>query len=183
MAKARNNLVVEGMAGTLGANLVLKRDRAGRTILARKPHFDPDRVFSPAQLARQALFRQAAAYAHGAWRQPVYTERAVGTPRTAYNLAIADWLHAPEILVVKLDDWNGRPGQIIRVLADDDVLVTRVTVEITGADGTLVEQGSAVRAAGLWWEYTSTRAAGPGARIGISAWDLPGHEGKRIVAA
>ncbi len=93
---------------------------------------------------------------------------------TACNLPIADWLHAPGILAVRLEDWDGRPGPVIRVLANNDVLVTRVAVAITCADGTLIEPGSAVRAAGLLWEYTGTRPAGPAARVSVSAWICSG---------
>lgn len=63
--------------------------------------------------------------------------------------------------------------------AQDDVLVTQVTVTITAADGTLLESGDAVQADGLWWEYTSRAAAEAGATLTASARDLPGHVAKR----
>ena len=174
MARVINNLVVNGTVGSLGRQLVLKRDRAGRTILSHKPQFAPDRVFTPAQLARQALFRQAAAYAVGACHHPAYAALAAGTSRTAYNLAISDWHNPPEILGVDLQNWHGQPGEPIRIRALDDVLVTRVTVSITAQDGTLLEEGPAIQAGGFWL-YTTLSSAPAGARVQANAWDLPAH--------
>ena len=181
MAKIIDNLVVRGAAGSLGRQVVLKRDRAGRTIISCMPQFAPDRVFTPAQLARQALFRQAAAYAVGACHHPAYAALAAGTSRTAYNLAISDWHHPPEILGVDLQGWHGQPGEPIRIRALDDVLVTRVTVCITADDGTPLEEGPAVQADGFWWQYTTVSSAPAEAQVRACAWDLPGHTGTLTV--
>ncbi len=92
-----------------------------------------------------------------------------------YNVALADWFHAPEILEINLGDWSGQPGKVIRVKATDDVLVTGVNVRIQGAGGTLLEQGEATQVDGLWWEYT-THATGSGSlTVLASAQDMPGN--------
>ena len=145
------------------------------TIVTRKPVFGDDRVFTTAQLARQALFREAAAYARAARHNPVYARLALGTPRNAYNLAISDWLHPPEILAMDLAAWDGQAGQIIRVKACDDVLVTGLTVAIIDIWGSVLERGPATQVSELWWEYTTRSAAGPSARVLACAQDLPGH--------
>jgi hypothetical protein len=54
--------------GALGDQIVFKRDKAGRTIVSKKPKFWPERVFSRAQKAQQGRFREAMAYAKDAAR-------------------------------------------------------------------------------------------------------------------
>lgn len=179
MAKVRSNIIIDGIGGMLGNQLVFKRDKAGRTILSVKPTFGENRVFSAAQRAQQEAFREAQLYAKTAKSDPVYARKAAGTARSAYNVAIADWFHPPEILEIDRSGWQGGAGQKIRVKAQDDVLVTQVTVTITAADGALLESGNAVQSEGLWWEYTSRAAAGAGATLTVSARDLPGHVVKR----
>ena len=51
MAKVRSNIIIDGIGGMLGNQLVFKRDKAGRTILSVKPTFGENRVFSAAQRA------------------------------------------------------------------------------------------------------------------------------------
>ncbi len=175
MAKVRNNIVIKGLSGSLGDQLVIKQDKAGRTIVSMSPADDPNRVFSEAQLDRQAKFRDATVYAKGAKNQAVYTDKAEGTPQTPYNVAIADWFHAPEIREIDVSAWNGAAGEVIRVQAVDDVQVTQVNVLITDSDGVALEQGAAVQTDGLWWQYTTTATAPDEARVVVTARDLPGH--------
>jgi hypothetical protein len=49
MAKVKKNIVMNRLSGTLGDQVVLKRDKAARTILSVKPTFPEDREFSDAQ--------------------------------------------------------------------------------------------------------------------------------------
>jgi hypothetical protein len=53
MAKVRNNIIIQDLSGSLGDQLVVKQDKAGRTIVAVAPSADPNRTFSEAQLDRQ----------------------------------------------------------------------------------------------------------------------------------
>jgi hypothetical protein len=175
MAKVRQNIVINGLSGALGDQLVLRRDKAGRTIVSVSPAPDPNRTFSAAQLERQEKFREAVAYAKEAKGQEVYKEKAEGTPKTAYNVAAADWFHSPEILDVDLEAWNGAVGQVIRIKAMDDVQVTQVNVVITDSADAVLEQGAAVKADGLWWNYTTTATAPNEAMLVVTARDLPGN--------
>ena len=98
MARVRRNVVIEGLAGMLAEQLVFKRDKAGRTIVSIKPRFDEDREFTPAQLAQQEKFQEDAAYAKdAAHTEAIYAEEVEGTAKSAYNVAIADWFHPPEV--------------------------------------------------------------------------------------
>jgi hypothetical protein len=177
MAKVNRNVVIDGAQGRLGRQLLLKRDKAGRTILSAKPVFDPDRVFTPAQQAQQLAFRQAVAYALSMRDNPLYARLAAGTPRTPRNIAIADWFHPPEILELDLDRYTGHAGQLIRVKAVDNVRVETLTLSISAADGTPLEQGPATRVDGLYWEYLTTASAAGSRplRVLACAQDLPGH--------
>ena len=175
MAKVRNNIVIQGLSGSLGDQLVVKLDKAGRTIVGVSPTFDPNRSYSEAQLEQQDHFREAAAYAKSAKSQEVYIEKSKDTPRMPANVAMADWFHAPEILELDVSAWHGAVGQMIRVKAMDDVQVTQVNLVITDSAGAVLEQGQAVRADGLWWNYTATATAPESPRIVVTARDLPGH--------
>jgi len=46
MAKVRNNIIIQDLSGSLGDQLVVKQDKAGRTIVAVAPSADPNRTFS-----------------------------------------------------------------------------------------------------------------------------------------
>lgn len=175
MAKVRNNIVIKGLSGSLGDQLVVKQDKGGRTIVAVKPEFDENHVFTEAQKEVQENFREATAYAKAAKTNEVYTDKAEGTARSSYNVAVADWFHAPEILEIDVSAWSGAAGQVIRVKAMDDVQVTQVNVVITDNAGTVSEQGQAVLSDGLWWNYTTTASAPQNPRIVATARDLPGH--------
>ncbi len=175
MAKVRNNIVMKGLSGSLGDQLVIKMDKGGRTIVSVKPTFPGGRTFNPQQVAQQEAFKQASAYAKGSKTEELYVEKAQGTPMSSYNVAIADWFHEPEIVSVDLDAWSGQAGQLIRIEATDDVKITQVTVVITDESGVLLEQGAAVQADGLWWQYTTTAAASGSPIVIVSAQDLPGN--------
>ncbi len=175
MAKVRNNIFVRGLSGSLGEQFVIKQDKAGRTIVSVSPTFDPNRTYSEAQITQQNQFREAAAYAKDAKNEEVYVEKAIGTPMTSSNVAMADWFHAPEILELDVSAWHGEIGQIIRIKAVDDIQVTQVNVIITDGTGVVSEQGQAVRADGLWWTYTTTAVAVNATRVVVTALDLPGH--------
>ncbi len=97
---------------------------------------------------------------------------------SAFNVAVADLLHAPDIETIDLSNYTGKVGDTITIRATDDFMVTGVTVSISEADGTLVEKGAAVLGAdGLDWVYTATVANAnlSGDKIVIQASDLPGN--------
>ena len=179
MATVRRNIVIEGLGGMLGDQLILKRDKAGRTIISIKPRFDENREFTPAQLAQQEKFQEATAYAKDAAQtEAVYAEEAEGTAKSAYNVAVADWFHPPEVREIDLSGYTGEVGEVIRAKVADNVQVEAVSVMITSDTDVLVEQGQMTHEQGLWYTYTTTAdcPAGP-ARVIVAGTDLPGHIG------
>lgn len=177
MAKVYNNIITHGLSGSLGDQIVFRKGKGGQTIVAIKPSFSEDRVFNPSQLAQQEAFRNAIAYAKAAKDQSVYLLKAQGTTMSAFNAAVADWFRHPEVLEIDGSNWNGEAGQTIRVKAQDDTFVSKVHVAIIDNGETVLEEGDAVRAEGLWWEYTTqTQTSGASnPRISAIAEDLPGN--------
>lgn len=178
MAKVRNNVVIRGLSGSFGDQMVIRIDKAGRTIVSNKPEFDENRQFTAQQLAHQAAFRDASEYAMSAKGQEEYAAKAEGTPMSPYNVAMADWFHAPEVTDVDLGAWTGQAGQKIHIQAADDVKVTQVTVVITDESDVVLEQGSAEQSAIGGWEYITTATASGSPKVIVSVQDLPGHIAK-----
>jgi hypothetical protein len=169
MAKLTQNAVISGLSGSLGKDHYARHRKDGKTIISRKPDFS-NRQFSEAQFNVQSGMKAAAAYARVASKEnPIYAElaekKAKKKSRNAYNVAIGDWFKAPVIHRIEWDKGH------IRVLASDNVMVTRVTVTILGEQGQRLEQADARLNSGVWWEY---QAAHNGL-LRVEAWDLAGN--------
>ncbi len=177
MAKVDNNIFIRGLTGSLGDQFILRKGKAGTTIITAKRSSNANREFSATQLAHQEAFREAIAYAKSSMDQEVYITKAEGTNMTPFNAAVADWFNKPQVLEINIEAWTGALGQVIRVRAKDDTRVANVKVQITDTDGTVLEAGEAVQAEGLWWAYTTqTTVTNPvAATINATAYDLPGN--------
>jgi hypothetical protein len=166
MAKLRKNAVISGLSGKIGKDHYARQTRDGKTIICQNPDFS-NRQFSEAQLNVQSGMKAASAYARVASRNnPIYAElarkKAKKKVKNAYNVAVGDWFNAPVIHRIEWDHGH------IRVLANDDVMVTRVTVTLLGEQGQRLEQADARLNSGVWWEY---QAANNGL-VRVEAWDL-----------
>ena len=167
MAKVIDNILVRGLSGKLGNQVVIRRLRDGRTIVCNKPDFS-NRKLSKGQKEHHKRFEAAAAYAREASRtNPVYAKLAEGTMKNAYNVALGDWFHPPVIQRVE------RRGKTIRVQATDDVMVAGVQVMILDKKQKVVEKGEGIRKKGDWWEYLP----GTEGTVVVEARDLAGNVG------
>ena len=165
MAKVINNVILEGLSGSIG-NLVFRQMPDGSTRVSAKPDFS-QRVFSREQKEQQNRFKQAVAYARQAFKaQPIYAELAEGTTKNAYNIALSDWFNPPVIHGIE------RNNGCIQVRASDNVLVTEVMVRIVDEAGNLLEAGQAQQVDALRWEYVSTVEGS----VEVTARDLAGNE-------
>ena len=94
-------------------------------------------------------------------------------------MIIADFLTAPLVDQIDLNDYSGRAGDTIRIRASDDFEVAGVTVSISGSEGQPIEHGAAVLSSMKWgrWLYTTTTsvAAGTQVRVEATATDKPGN--------
>ena len=162
MAKLKGNAVISGLSGNLGKDHYARQTKDGETIISIKPDFS-NRQFSEAQLEVQSGMKAASAYAKVACKvNPVYAEKAEGTSKNAYNIAVGDWLKAPIIYRIK---WN--EGHIC-VMADDNVIVTKVTVTIISDEGKRLEQAEAHSSQGILWDYQATHRG----LVRVEAWDF-----------
>lgn len=173
MAKVIDNILVRGLSGKLGNQVVFRRLRDGRTIVCNKPDFS-SRKLSKDQKEHHKRFQAAAAYARVAARtNPIYARLAEGTMKNAYNVALGDLFHPPVIQRVE------RKGKAIRVLVSDDVMVASVKVMVLDKQGKIVERGEARRGKGDWWEYVPNAQG----KVVVEARNLAGNVAKAESAA
>ena len=166
MAQVVNNIFARGLSGKLGDQVVFRHLQDGRTIVCTKPDFSR-RKLSREQKEHHKRFKQAAAYAQSAARsQPIYAERAAGTLKNAYNVALGDWFNPP--VIHRLE----RKDSAIRIQASDDVLVAGVRVVVLDEQGKTLEQGEAIKGKGDWWEYVPSEAG----TVTVEARDLAGNK-------
>lgn len=182
MAKSTNNIITHGLSGKIGDLLVFSQ-RNGKTIVSMAPRKPTQE--SEKQKAHRARFQQAIIYAKGAVKdsslQPAYVEEGKDKGLTANNIAVADFLNAPQIETVDLSGYTGQAGEVIKVQATDDFKVKAVSIKIENADGSLVEEGDAVEQ-GVYWVYTTTQenADWSGDKITITATDTPDNRSEKI---
>ena len=183
MAKVGSNLVVHGLSGMLGKQLVVRRQKDGSFVVAAAPHRSADAAPSNAQKEQQAKFKQAILYARGAKGLPEYEQAAKSRGVSTHNVAVADFLRPPEIEAIDVSEYHGAPGETIAITAVDDVKVSTVSVLITTDDGKLVEKGTAVLSPvdGSRWTYTATASApGSAIKVVVDVADLAGHVTEKV---
>jgi hypothetical protein len=178
MAKSKNNIVTHGLSGKLGELLVFRQVR-GETIVSQMPATST-KVSAKQETARKN-FQQATLYGSNAIKDPVTSElySAVAKKKglSAYNVAVADFFHAPDIETVDVSQYAGVAGDEIRIIASDDFAVKSVRVNISNHDGSWSEEGEATQSVGNLWIYVATQNIDTleGSKIVISASDLPGN--------
>ncbi|GAB3835804.1 hypothetical protein [Hymenobacter jeollabukensis] len=181
MARVSNNIITQGLSGTIGGTLVF-RQVGGQTVVSAAPR-ESDKAPTAGQTAQRERFQMAALYAKAQLSDPVgKTEYEAGRPEdgsaSAYAIAVADFLQAPDIHEVDLTHYQGRVGDTIRVRVTDNFKVTEVRLRIENADSSVVEESTAVRQPnGLDWVFTATAANASlvGDKITIRATDKPGN--------
>jgi hypothetical protein len=177
MAKVKNNLVLHGLSGMLGRQVVIRRAKNGQYVVSAAPRRRSSPL-SEAQKAHIELFRRAIVYARGASAVPEYETAAAARGLTSRNVAIADFLHPPEIKALDLSGYHGDRGQPVVVIATDDVKVKSVRVRISAEDGTSIEQGAAIvsDSDATHWTYTTTKKTNATSlQISADASDLAEH--------
>ncbi|HET9055029.1 MAG TPA: hypothetical protein VFM90_12690 [Cyclobacteriaceae bacterium] len=184
MSDVTKNALVRGASGDFNKQFVY-RTRGNKTTMAKMPTYGKDRVTTPKQEQIRDLFASAAMYAESAMSsvelQPQYDKKS-SKYRSARNIAFRDFLKAPRVISIDVENYTGTPDSAIAVTAKDDFRVARVTVSIYTEAGVLVEQGDAVQHPinRSKWIYTATAANTPvaGSRILAMAFDLPENRGE-----
>jgi hypothetical protein len=187
MATSKNNVLTHGLSGTVG-DLLVFRNRAGKTIVASKPR---ERVgdYTETQKMHQHRFQQATLYGQSIMADPALKaeyETNAKAGQSAYNVAVADFFHAPDIDSIDISAYTGKVGDTITITVTDNFKVTGVSVSIYNADGTEVEHGMAVQAANkVEWVFTAktNNESIEGDKIEVRATDLPGNETEKTVGS
>ena len=178
MARHYSTIFARGLAG-IAEDPFEVHTRLGKNVTASKVLFDDNREYLESLKPEQAAILEATTYANFAKTQDLYLERELETGMTAYNIALADWFVAPKVLQINIDHWTGRPGQVIRVKARDNVRVAKVSVLIRDEEGNVLEAGEAVQmeAGSAWWHYTTTTSVSltPFPSVKAVARDMPGN--------
>lgn len=179
MVKIKKNIVTKGWSGKLGDDIVFRK-KGNQTYVALSPT-KTNREPSEKQKAQNQKFKLAIVFAKAQMADPAKKERydLLKTEfKSAFNIAVADFLRPPDITDVDVGAYAGQVGDLIRIAVIDNVEVTEVNVEIRDDQDALIEQGAAnLDVTGAQWEYATTVANGSlsGTKILVTAKDYPGN--------
>ncbi|MCX6246607.1 MAG: hypothetical protein NTW10_02635 [Bacteroidetes bacterium] len=177
--------LTKNYSGIFGNQVVLK-NRRGSSVMTIPPA-KPKTAPSDKQLAVRERLRLAAAYAANAMQDPVlHAEYAAKARkgRSAYRLAVIDFLRPPFIIQVDTAGYQGNTGDTITLTAGDDFRLVSVTLKISNPDGTLVEEGDCViNMPSGQYVYTAQEqiSSAAGVVIRVRATDLPGNVTEKSV--
>ncbi|MBW8687367.1 hypothetical protein [Chitinophaga rhizophila] len=177
MAIVKDNFILQLVRGSIGKQITIY-ERNGQVIMAKKR--GPSNK-KPTLKQLQARQRMAAAVvkAQQMLADPelkAYYASLAGPGQNAYNMAVKDAYHAPEIEAVEIVDEG------VTITVRNEFRVAEVKVNVIDAAGGIVKQGVAImRRNGVEWHYTAGSLPA-GGRIVAVARDLPGNEGVRELA-
>lgn len=171
MAIVKDNILLQLVRGTIGKQLTIY-ERNGQIIMAKKR--SPSRKKpTKKQLEARRRMTIATAYAKKLLADPqlkAYYASLAGPGQNAYNMAVKDAYHAPEIQLISLEDTD------VVVTTRDKFRVATVKVQVVDAEGAVTESGAAVLGRnGIDWYYKAAALPAGGKVIAIAA-DLPGKE-------
>jgi len=177
MSQSKNNVVTHGLSGMVGGMLVFRQVN-GKTIVAQRPR-KSNKEPTLSQLERQQKFKDAALFAKGIIKDPLYKsfyETLAVEGLSAYNVAFADFFKPPTLAKPVITSYNGVIGNKIKVQATDDVKVLSVSVSIFDANDLLIETGFATQMPNNFdWEYlvSKNNPTLTGTKIRFKATDIP----------
>lgn len=181
MARSKFNVLTHGLSGLVG-DMIVFRQKAGRTIVASKPR-PSSKPLQAISLAIRERFKRASNYASsvmGNLTLKAEYQQTAKPGQSAYNMAFTDYQKAPEIYEdIDLSVYTGAVGEAIEVSVIDDFRVDSVHVKLIDAADVIIEQGQAVQSPnGLDWVYTFTveNSVVAGCKLVITAMDLPGNK-------
>jgi hypothetical protein len=187
MANINENLLVRGARGNVGKQFVYKK-HGDNTNIARMPSINKNAVPTEKQAQKRELFSEAASYAQGAMSSADLKkeyEKKSSPGKTAFNIALRDYLKAPVVKKIDTSNYKGTIGSVIVVNAKDDFRVAELQVTIHSATGVLLEEGKAVLdpIKRSLWNYTVTQnnAILAGSVVNAIATDLPGNTGSLAI--
>jgi hypothetical protein len=185
MSNSRENVLTKHYSGKFGDQMVF-RSRNGLSIMAKPPK-KTLKDANESQLATRRKFKMASRWAKDALQNPAtlaeYTAMASGM-KSPYVMAVTNYLCPPKINGINVSRYAGEEGNKIEVLATDDFKLKCVTVKITDATGTLIEEGPCQEnLSSDCWEYTVTVTVTSltGVVVCAAATDIPDHTTSLVV--
>lgn len=181
MAIANDNILVRNIFGGIGKQVVF-RQRGDKTIIAKWPTVDKNRIPTAGQSTARQAFQDAVYFAQEVRRNENLTaiyRKLARKGQSIYHAAISDAKKAPELSKPQLKDYYGRPGDPLTITAEDNYKVARVHCSIFSAAGQLLESGEAIEEETSFnWTYTATteNTQLSGTTIRFSAFDIPENE-------
>jgi hypothetical protein len=178
MARSKNNIATHGLSGRV--DWFVFKQWFGQTIVAKRPALNDQEPSEPVKLLR-LKFKEAIRYAKAAIADAMnkqYYESKAEPGQSGFNMACADYYTVPEIGEIDTSGYNGSIGSRIGVPVAEVFKVASVQVKISREDGTLVEEGAAIKQDDdLHWEYTATvaNASLNGDVITVTASDMAGN--------
>ncbi len=182
MAKIRLNGYTREFQGRVGPH-VFRRRRDGSMVASIRPDVS-HRTPTAAQLEVQAHLTTAVRYAKRVLQDPatrvVYEALSVQRNSAPFNLAVRDWYHLPTVDDITLARYHGQTGDVIDIVASDDVALTEVHVAIKHRTTQAVLESGLAVGTGTAWTYTATTTlpADTPVTIEVTAKDGTAHEGK-----
>lgn len=186
MAIIGNNPLLKTARGMFGDTHYYRMWR-GRLVMCKRPK--RRKGLSRKQKQTVARFKLAAAYAAKQMKdeevKAAYQARTNFRYHSAYLVALNDYLNPPRVDEIRCVDYRGAIGDVITIDAYDEFEVVRVSVVIRNKDGSILEEGPAVKSHNPnLWKYTATvvNSTLPGTTILAMAFDRPGNQGIAEVA-
>ncbi|WP_440134680.1 hypothetical protein [Chitinophaga sancti] len=170
MALVIDNILLQVVRGTIGDQITIY-ERNGRIIMAKKRGPSNNKP-TKKQLEARYKMKVAAAYAKVIIQDPelkAYYKSKAGPGQNAYNMAVKDAYHSPEVQDIRFEDTT------VVVTAKDEFRVAEVEVKVLDAADVLLERGKAILGRnGVDWYY---KAAGlpAGGKVIVVVVDLPGN--------
>jgi hypothetical protein len=176
MARIKNNVLLSGVSGRVG-NLVFKV-RNGKTFVSARPKTTK----APTEKMLKSCMNCALAsqYAKAALADPersAFYKAVRSKGKSAYRLAVADYLKAPVIESVKVFDCTGEAETTLFLIDVNKTGLAKITISIEDQNGNLVESGDASGHESLrtwYYQATTPNLFSKGKSILVRAWDVPG---------
>lgn len=187
MAKVVLNPALQVLSGDV-AGFVYRQQSDGSVVVARQALPDPNREFTEAQTEQMQKFKEASARyrrlledadTKTAYEQLVAERGSTGRLRA---LVMGDILKAPKVSTIDLSNFHGEAGNTIRLIAEDSVGVSRLSLSIFDATDNTVTESAEMPMNGkvsgtVEWMYTvtTTITAGHEVEVRVLAYDLAGN--------
>jgi len=176
MALLKDNSLFQYVEGTIGKEISIYR--RNNQIIVAKARGRSTKKPTQNQLEARYKMRVAAAYAKVMMQDPeikAYYKSLAGPGQNAYNMAVKDAYHSPEVQNIQFEDTT------VVVTAKDEFRVAEVEVSVFDAAGSLQERGKAVMGRnGVDWYYKAGSLPA-GGKIKVQVFDLPGNATLREV--